>query len=311
MAKAVSGIPSQVSKTTAKTTAKTFNIKNVELDVYMGKTSKELAAKYGKTPEEVCNLIQTGYCCNPSKQRELLNRLATSDAEACKRAAKRFRAEENERLAAKTETLVPKHAKSEIACQRERVDEAQKNVDAAQAAVSSLEKELRQAKQQQKNAIEALKKAEKAKEDADDSVRIIESKKATAEKTREEYRKTFDTENDKLQALCSKPKLLHSSAFKTHGVIEGRVFVSQWDYDNLLDDSMKGLVIPVMTDGMELKRYPAGFHRYPAMMGMKIYSSAVECALAYLKLQETEGNVELICSNEQVKELVELQEVNE
>lgn len=310
----VSGIQASKVSNGASKTSKSFTIQNVELDVYMNKTSQEIADKYGKTPEDVFKLIQTGYCRNASKERELRKRLETTDDEARKRAMKRFNAEEKERLAKQSvaETIIPKPVKSAISCQRDRVDAAQKNLDAARAVVSSLEEELKQARKQQKNAIDALKKAEKAKEDADDSVRRIESRKVAAEKAREECREAFQAEDAKLQELCSQPKLLHSSAFKTQrGHIEGRVFVSQWDYDNLLDDSMKGLVSPVGTDGMELKNYPAGFHRYPAMMGMEAYTSAVECALAYMKLQETEGNeVELICSNEVVKALVELQEVS-
>lgn len=293
-------------------TAKAFNIKNVEVQICRhNQSTKAIAEKFGKTREEVIRLIEWAYKNNPGRIRDLKGRLQTADEQEEKkqRALQRFVEEEQARQQEKK--VGPAQPElSPIQRQEKVVKKAEEAFQRAKDAVSFAEEMLRKATEQQSSATKALQAAKKAKEDADDAVRVYMAEREAKAQRSKECKKNLEVEEKKLRELYTCPKLVHASAVQQE--IEGNVFVSQWDYDHL-PASLKGLVRPVSTEGMNLRAYPQDFFRWPERLGMESYRSAYEYALACMKMRAgADGDkLELVCNDETVMQLVKLQEVNE
>lgn len=283
----------------ATSTRPYFVIANVEGDIRRkGKSTQEICEKYGKTPEEVMELISKAYHGSEGRVRELMRSLEKNDENYEKRRASRVRREQ-------PETVIQEASKTPQEIQQEKVNEAQKDLTQKTEEMAAAEKAMQNATANRAKAQENLNKAKEELTRADDALMMAESKKRTATVNLTESRARYDEEVKKLQEM-TKPVLLHISAVE-EGIPCGKVYMSAYDYAKL-STADKDKVIPVDTSDSTIEVYPDGFYEYPTKLGMDGYQSACQYALAYVKLfLDGVDGIELRCADEVIKNFAYIQ----
>lgn len=316
--------PSESSQNVVNVPSRGMSARNIAKDIYAGKSSAALAEKYGRPFEEINAFLEKSYTGDRKTLKELRNYIKRADELEKKDVIEHYDDAEYESTKKMLEiptvtfdntagTLANgaevKDEKTEVERTRELLAEAEARLNEVLKEYDRIDIALGQAQANRKHIEIPLRELVFRKEKADEEVRKYENQMAACVKNKEMCKLEYDKLNNRLEFLCAKPKLIHSSAFDSERKrIKGKVYVSKYDYE-YISDELKELVTIVDTDGMDLNVYPKDFMRYPERLGMENFRSACEFALAYMKLCDSDecGELELICCDDVVMDLAMLQ----
>ena len=283
-----------------------FVIANVEGDIRRkGKAMPELCDKYGRSPEEIQSLISRAYHGSENKVRELTRVLDSNNETYNMRMTARNR---QNGVSAETANTAVEVVKTPKELQQEVVAQAQSELTAKTQEVSAAEAALTEARARKSVAQEGLAKAKKEMTDAEDAEMKAISKLHSAQCALSISRTAYEAEIAKLKEMDT-PKLMHISALKD-GIPEGKVYMSAYDYAKL-SAADQARVIPITPEDISFS-YPDDFYQYLDKLGVDGYKSACQYAMTYVELVLDSPNdvaIELICSDELVRNLAEVQEV--
>lgn len=319
------------SQNVANIPSRGLSARSIAKDIYAGKSSAAIAAKYGRPIEEINAFLEKSYSSDRKTLKELRSYIERADEhekkeviehyneEECEQAKKMLQlptitfnntaTQENEVPDPENEKTNPEDEKTEVERTQELLSEAEAKLNEVLKEYDRIDVSLTQAYANRKHIEITLRELVFRKEKADEDVRKYENQMAACLKEKEMCKIEYDKLNEQLEILCAKPKLIHISAVESERKrIRGTVYVSKWDYEHMSEE-LKALVTPVDTDGMDLIKYPKDFMRYPERMGMESFRSACEFALAYMNLYYSDecSELELLCCDDVVMELAKLQ----
>ncbi len=299
-----------------------FNIKNVERDICHGATTKELVEKYKQVDgKAIIDLVKNAYKRSPKRVRELTRRLKTSDEEETKKQVANFRKlEQSQKLSDWRQVQrfnggwqqVQETSCKPIEEQEAKVKQAGALLVTAKMAVADMDGVVAYATENQKRATvylaECQKKLSIAKEQlavADERLQqlLLERQKKVAAKEKAE--KALAIEQQRYDEMLV-PRLYHISSLQEGGFGGQKVFVSQYDWQQISPE-LQSMVSMVEIPANEGLKYPNNFHLWPMQMGLEKFNSACAFAQSYRVLRKKYPQIKLYAQDSKALELAQLQ----